>query len=28
LRLEPAVERRGDIDRGADGILLHEGIMP
>jgi hypothetical protein len=28
LRFEPAVERRGDIDRGANGILLHEGIIP
>jgi hypothetical protein len=27
LRLKPAVERRGDIDRGANGILLHEGII-
>ena len=28
LRFEPAVEGRGDIDRGANGILLHEGIIP
>ena len=28
LRFEPAIERRGDIDRGANGILLHAGIIP
>jgi hypothetical protein len=28
LRLELAVERRGNIDRGANRILLHKGIMP
>jgi hypothetical protein len=28
LRLELAVERRGNIDGGANGILLHESIMP
>ena len=28
LRFEPAVERRRDIDRGANGILLHECIIP
>jgi hypothetical protein len=28
LRFEPAVERRGDIDRGANAIPLHKGIIP
>ena len=28
LGFEPAVERSRDIDRGANGILLHEGIIP
>ena len=28
LRFEPAVEGRWDIDRGANGILLHKGIIP
>jgi hypothetical protein len=28
LRFEPAVERRGDIDRGANAILLHKGYYP
>jgi len=28
LRFESAVERCRDIDRGANGILLHEGIIP
>ena len=28
LRFEPAVERRGDIDGGANALLLHKGIIP
>ena len=28
LRFEPAVKRRGDIDRGANAILLHKGYYP
>ena len=28
LRFEPPVERRGDIDRGANAILLHKGYYP
>jgi len=28
LRFQPAVERRGDIDRGANAILLHKGYYP
>ena len=28
LRLEPAVERRRDIDRGANAVLLHKGYYP
>jgi hypothetical protein len=28
LRFEPAVERCGDIDRGANAILLHKGYYP
>ena len=28
LGFEPAVERSRDIDRGANGLLLHEGIIP
>jgi hypothetical protein len=28
LRFELAVKRCRDIDRGANGILLHDGIIP
>src|SRR5579862_4780201 len=28
LRFQPAVERRGDIDGGANAILLHKGYYP
>ena len=28
LRFESAVERRGNIDRGANAILLHKGYYP
>ncbi len=28
LRFEPAIERRGNIDRGANAILLHKGYYP
>ena len=28
LRFEPTVKRSGDIDRGADAILLHKGYYP
>ena len=28
LRFEPAVERRRNIDRGANAILLHKGYYP
>lgn len=28
LRFEPAVERRGDVDRGANAILLHKDYYP
>ena len=28
LRFEPAIKRRGDIDRGANAILLHKGYYP
>jgi hypothetical protein len=27
LLFELTIKRRGNIDRGANGILLHEGIM-